>query len=140
MPSQSTAQGLLLGAIGLFFGLNALRYPIGTLSRFGPGLFPLVVSGALLVLACAMMVRSRLVISPRLQFTVRHISIIMAALAGFVVITALLDMAAGIVVLVFTATLAGTPYHWQRNTLVAAGLIVIGLAFEYLLGLRLGVI
>jgi hypothetical protein len=140
MPSQSTARGLLLAAIGLFFGLNALRYPVGTLARFGPGLFPLVISGALLVLAAAMMVRSRVVATPRLQFTVRNIAIIMAALAGFVVVTNILDMAAGIVILVFTATLAGTSYRWKRNAIVAAGLIAIALAFEHLLGLRLGVV
>ena len=140
MPSQSTGQALLLAAIGLFFGLNALRYQVGTLARFGPGLFPLVVSGALLILACAMLVRSRLVVTPPLQFNIRNIAIIMAALAGFVVATTFLDMAAGIVVLVFTATLAGTSYHWKRNALVAAGLIVIALGFEQLLGLRLGVV
>ncbi|WP_216851371.1 tripartite tricarboxylate transporter TctB family protein [Acidisphaera sp. L21] len=140
MPRQSTAQGLLLAAIGLFFGLNALRYPVGTLARFGPGLFPLVVSAALLVLAVAMLVRSRFITSPPLHFNIRNIAIIMAALAGFVVVTTFVDMAAGIVVLVFTATLAGTAYHWRRNALVAAGLIVIALAFEQLLGLRLGVV
>ena len=77
---------------------------------------------------------------PRYTFEIRNIAIILAALAGFVVVTTVLDMAAGIVVLVFIATLAGTSYHWKRNAMVAAGLIAIALAFEHLLGLRLGVV
>ncbi len=140
MPSQSTGQALLVGVLGLFFGLNALRYPVGSLSRFGPGLFPLIVSAALVALAAAMLVRSRLVATPPLRFNARNIAIILASLAGFVVATTVVDMAAGIVVLVFTATLAGRPYRWQRNALVAAGLIAIAVAFERLLGLRLGVV
>ena len=31
-------------AISLAFGLQSLRYPIGALSRAGPGLFPFMVS------------------------------------------------------------------------------------------------
>ena len=91
-PRQGTAQALLMAAIALFFGLNALRYPAGTLARFGPGFFPLVVSTALLVLAVAMLVRSRLVASPPVEFGLRNIGLILAALVGFVAASSLLDM------------------------------------------------
>ncbi len=140
MLRQSTAQGLLLTGLGLFFGLNALRYPVGSLARFGPGFFPLLVSGGLLLLAAMMLLRSRLVASAPTEFNVRNIAIILAALASFVVVTSLLDMAAGIVALVFISTIAGSSYRWKRNALVAAGLILVALSFEHLLGLRLGVV
>jgi len=48
-------------AIALAFGLTALRYPIGDFSRAGPGLFPAMISGMLLVIGVATVVRSFLV-------------------------------------------------------------------------------
>jgi len=43
----------------------------------------------------------------------------------------------GIVVLVFTASMAGTAYSWKRNLQISAALIAVAIAFEKLLGLNL---
>jgi hypothetical protein len=56
---QNLVRGLFLAAIALFFGLGALRLDVGTLTRTGPGPFPLVVSSLLLLLALATIIRSR---------------------------------------------------------------------------------
>lgn len=42
--------GVLFILVGLFFGLNALAMDLGTSLRMGPGYFPLVLAGLLVVL------------------------------------------------------------------------------------------
>ncbi|MBR8457095.1 tripartite tricarboxylate transporter TctB family protein [Burkholderia dolosa] len=48
---KNVFSGLLFAAVGLSFGIGALRsYPIGTAASMGPGYFPLILSSALVVL------------------------------------------------------------------------------------------
>ena len=138
MP-QAAARGGFLAFIGLVFGLNALRYPIGGLDRPGPGLFPLIVSAAILLLAIATLAGSKAAPGERLALRGRNIAILVAALGGFVIASHVVDMAAGIIVLVFIAGLAARTPSTKRSAILAAVLVVVALGFERLLGLRLGV-
>lgn len=137
MKNQHLVRGLFLAAVSLAFGLGALRYPIGAFSRAGPGLFPLMVSGLLLVIAIATIVRSRFVAPEPMHFDVKNISLVLLSLCGLAVLSLWLDMAVGITFMVFVATLAGTRYSWKRNVVISAGLIGVALAFQQLLGLNL---
>lgn len=125
-------------ALSLAFGLQASQYPIGQLSRAGPGLFPIIVSSLLFLIGLVTVVRSRYVERLHLNFNFRNIAIILASLCGFAVISERLNMIAGIVFMVFCASLAGTAkYSVMRNLKVAAGLIAVALAFQKLLGFNL---
>ena len=137
MIDRNLARGLFLAAVALAFGLGALRYPIGDFSRAGPGLFPLMISSLLLVVAVVTIIRSRFVERERLDFNLKNIALILGALCGFAVVSMLVDMVAGIVVMVFVGALAGTSYSWQRNLKIAAGLVAVAFAFQKLLGLNL---
>lgn len=137
MNDQNLVRGLTLMAIALAFGLTSLSYPIGGLSHAGPGLFPLMVSGLLLLIGVVTVVRSRFVERVALDFRFKNIGIILGSLCGFVVISKLLDMVAGIVFLVFCASLAATSYSVVRCVKIAAGLVAIAFAFQKLLGLNL---
>jgi hypothetical protein len=49
---KDLAAGLIFAAIGAFFGIDALRHlRIGSALQMGPGYFPLVLSGVMLLLA-----------------------------------------------------------------------------------------
>ena len=124
-------------AIAAAFGLTALRYPIGELSHAGPGFFPAMVSGMLLVIGIATVVRSFFVEKVHLPLYFRNIVIIMGSLAGFAVVSMFVNMIAGIIFLVFCSTAAGTSYSVVRNVKIAAVLIAIAFAFQKLLGLQL---
>lgn len=137
MNDRNLVRGLFLAAVSLAFGLGALRYPIGDFSHAGPGLFPLMVSSLLLLIAVVTIVRARLVEPEPLNFNPKNIALIMLALCGFAVISRLLNMMAGIAFMVFVGTLAGTSYSWKRNLKIAAGLIVVAFGFQKLLGLNL---
>lgn len=140
MNNQNLVRGLFLGAIALSFGLGALRYPIGDFAHAGAGLFPLMVSGLLLLIALITVVRSFLIAPVPLGFSLKNIALILVALCSFAVVSKLVNMVAGIALMVFIASLAGTSYSWKRNLKIAAGLIAVAFAFQKLLGLNLPLI
>jgi len=138
MNDRNLVRGLLLAVIALGFGLGALRYPIGSFAHAGPGLFPLMVSCLLLIVALATIARSRFVKPVPLGFQPKNIALLLLALCAFALVTGWLhNMIAGIVVLVFIAGFAAPGSSWQRSLKIAAGLIAIAFVFQKLLGLSL---
>jgi len=138
MNDRNLLKGLFLIAIALAFGLIALRYPVGQFARAGPGLFPLLVSGLLLLLGVTAVVRS--VLSRKrvpLAFNPLNITLVLASLCGFALISEHVNMIAGIVFMVFCASLAGTSYSVWRNAKIAAVLIAVAFVFQKVLGLQL---
>lgn len=138
--NQNYARGVVLAAIALFFAGTALRYPIGNLSHSGPGLFPLLISAPLLVIALLMIAQARLVAPVPLDFNVKNIAMIMLGLTSFVLGSKFVNGATGIVLMVFIAGFAAASYSWTRNVKIAIGLIAVGFAFQKLLGLNLRLI
>jgi hypothetical protein len=138
MNDQNLVRGFVLIAISLAFGLTALTYPIGHLSRAGAGLFPLMVSGLLLLIGVSTVVRSHFVEKVPLDFKFRNIGIILASLCGFALISHFVNMIVGIIFMVFCASFAGTAsYSVMRNLKITAGLIAVAFAFQKLLGFNL---
>ncbi|HEV6967005.1 MULTISPECIES: tripartite tricarboxylate transporter TctB family protein [Roseateles] len=138
MNDRNLVRGLLLAAIALGFGLGALRYSVGSFAHAGPGLFPLLVSGLLMLVAVATIVRSRFVKPVPLGFNLRNIGLLLLALCSFALVTEWLHtMIAGVVVMVFIAGLAASGNGWQRSVKIAAGLVAIAFVFQKLLGLSL---
>jgi hypothetical protein len=83
-------------------------------------------------------VRSRLVERVHVQFNLKNIAIILASLAGFALVSKHVNMIAGIVLMVFCASMAGSAsYSVVRNLKICAGLIAVALAFQKLLGFNL---
>ena len=140
MPKQNLSRGLVLAFIALAFGLYALRLPIGQFSQVGPGLFPLLVSSFLFVLALLIIVQSLYVDAPPLHFNFKNIGIVTVSLTGFVVLSKFVNLLAGIVWLVFVAGLAAKSYSWMRNIQITVALALIALAFQKLLGFNLRLI
>ena len=124
-------------AVSLVFGLGSLRYPIGQFSHAGPGLFPLMVSCLLFLIGLITAVRSRLVRREPMEFNYKNIALILGSLCAFAVVSEFINMIAGIVVMVFCASLAATSYSVARNLKIAAGLVAVALAFQKLLGFNL---
>ena len=138
MPRKNLARALFLVAVALFFGATASRYPIGTLAHAGPGLFPLLVSGLLLIIAIGMLAQSVFTPAPPLYVNARNITLIMLSLGGFVLVAQWVNAALGIAVLVFVASLAAPRFDWRRSLGVSVGLVMLAAAFERFLGLNLG--
>ncbi|WP_431048283.1 tripartite tricarboxylate transporter TctB family protein [Roseateles sp. L2-2] len=135
--NRSLARGLFLAAVALFFGLGALRYPIGRMDHAGAGMFPLMISILLGLVAISTIVRGIVAGGPGLEFQVKNIGLILAALTAFSLTSRFVNMSAGIVVMVFIATAAGSNYSWKRNVVISIGLLAIAFAFQKFLGLNL---
>jgi hypothetical protein len=137
MNNRNLVRGIVLIVIALTFGLGALRYPIGGFGRAGPGLFPLLVSSLLLLLAIATVVRALLTDRVPIDFRTKNIAVILTSLCGFAVLSTYVNMIAGIVFMVFCASLAATSYSVVRNLKIAGGLIAVAFLFQKFLGLQL---
>lgn len=138
MNDRNLVRGLFLVATSLMFGIASLRYPLGELSSAGPGLFPLMVSSLLLLIGVMTVVRSRFIERHHIAFDFRNIAVILGSLCGFAVVSEYINMIAGITAMVFLASIAGTAkYSIARNAKIAAGLVIVALAFQKLLGFNL---
>ena len=137
MKDRNVLKGLFLMAIALIFGVGALRYNIGRLERAGPGFFPLMVSSILFSLGLFMVVRARFSEKKPLVFNLKNLAIVLGSLAAFALLTHLLNMIAGILVLVFGSGFAARDYSVRRNIAISAVLIGIAFVFQKGLGLQL---
>lgn len=137
LNNRIMVRGVFLMAIALVFGVWSTNYQLGQFSRAGPGLFPLMVGCVLFLIGLITFVRSRFVPGVPLDFNVKNISVILASLCGFALLSEHVNMIAGIVFLVFCSTWAGTSYSLVRNVKISAGLILIAFALQKLLGVNL---
>jgi len=129
-------RSVALLAFALLFGWQALRLNLGTLSNAGPGLFPLIVSGLLGLVAAIMMIEARFEQASVANFNLRNIAVVFAGLAGFALI-AHWSVIPATIFLVFVSSLAGSDYSVLRCAKISAALIAIAAGFRYGLGLNL---
>ena len=137
LNNRDLLRGVCLIGIALLFGVPALQYPIGDIARAGPGMFPLFISSLLLLVGVATVIRSRFAERVPMLFSIKNVGLILGSLVAFAVVSRTLNMALGIVLLVFLAAMAAPPYSVVRNLQIAAVLIAIAFAFQRLFGLEL---
>ncbi len=137
LNNRDLLRGVCLIGIALVFGVPALQYPLGHLARAGPGMFPLFVSGLLLLVGLATVIRSRFVERMPMRFSFKNVGLILGSLVAFAVVSLALNMTLGIILLVFCAAAAAPPYSIVRNLQISAVLIAIAYAFQRLFGLAL---
>jgi hypothetical protein len=137
MVNQNTGRGLLLAAVAFFFLVQAPKLTIGSLSRPGPGLFPVMVASLLLLIAIVIVVRSRFIEAVPLDFRFRNIALIAASLVTFTLVSEFVNMLAGVAVMVTLASLASEDFSIPRTATIAGALCLIAFAMKRLLGVQL---
>jgi len=135
--NRNFVRGIFMIAIALLFGIFALDYKIGELSRSGAGMFPFMVSCFLLLIGVLSVIRSYFVEPVLLSYNFKNIALILVGLCGFALISQFINMILGIIFMVFVITFAGTSYSVVRNIKISIGLIAIAFAFKNFLGLSL---
>lgn len=130
----------ILAAIGAAAFIIGLNYDFGSATRMGPGYFPLVLSGALTVLALAEAVSAVLKPdpdgSPRLDW--RPLAAILAAVAGFAAAISLFGLVPAFFVVIFFSTLSERGYGWLPAIILSLITCVAAwLLFSRLLGITL---
>ena len=137
MINTNVGRGLLLAAVSLFFLLQAPQLTVGNLSRPGPGLFPVIVSGTLLAIAAVMIGRSFFIAAAPLDFHFRNIALIGASLISFALVSEFVNMIAGIAVMTTMASYASEDFSIPRTAVIVAALCAIAVAMKKLLGVQL---
>jgi len=135
--NKNLLTGLLFMMFALVFGINGLRYQFGNFADAGPGLFPVVLSVCLFLLGLVTVIKHFLTADTPVDFKFKNIAIVSAGLLGFAVTTQYLGMLAGTAVLVSVTSACATSYSVARVVKITVGLVVIAVAFKYLLGLNL---
>lgn len=82
MKNQALLRGIVLIAIAIFFGGQAMTYDIGTFANAGPGLFPLVVSSIVCLIGAITVFRATTQDGKKFSFRIKNITLIMLSLVG----------------------------------------------------------
>jgi sulfite exporter TauE/SafE len=132
--NQTRANGLLFIAIALAFCLGSLKYTYGTFDDPGPGMFPAMIATALFVIGVINLFRHH---HKRVSANIKNIAIIVASLATFAAVSAYAGMIVGVVALVSVSSVATESFSARRTAMLIAGLILVALGFNYILGMNL---
>lgn len=124
---KDLGSGLFFCAVGVLYGsISLVSLPIGQVFNMGPGFFPIMLCGILLVIGLALVLRSlrNSDAVPFGQISWRAIVVVSLAIAAF----ALLMAPAGLPIAVFAATLIAAFAAPKANplhvTLAAAGISI----------------
>lgn len=134
--------GLLFLGIGLIFLVAGSNYDLGTPLRMGPGFFPLVLAGALIIIGIVTGLRA--FISPGEpigQMAVRGLALVTlsAVLFGFLIERAGLLIAVAVITIV--SAFASERFVLGRTLIMAAVLASFcAIIFVYALGLQIPII
>jgi len=126
-----------IGAAGLVIGLD---YEFGSMRRMGPGYFPVVLSGILVVLAIAEMLSAVLKPDPEATGALdwRPMCAILAAVAGFAVTIELFGLLPAFFVVIGLSTLSERGYGLLPATVISlVTCLAAWLLFDRLLGMTL---
>ena len=144
METRRSRKDLLSGAIfiglGLAFGVTASTYDLGSALRMGPGFFPLVLGGLMVLLGVAIVAKSVVAGEEDSPTPVpwRAVAFIVAALIFFGFTVRQLGLAPSLFVTVFLAAMADRKARVLPALLVAASLTALSvLIFVEALQLRL---
>jgi hypothetical protein len=131
--------GLLFIAIGAAALGAALDYPFGTSRSIGPGYFPRLLGGVLILLGAAIAAKGlALEPAPDEGWAIRPLILVSAAVVVFAVALRPWGLAAATLLLVAISALAEGRFQALRVAALAAALIALCAAvFIYLLGLPL---
>jgi len=137
MNNTNLIRGLFLLAIALIFGVASSMHSLGSVNRPGPGLFPLIVSGMLGVVALVTIIRAYFVPAVNMTYNFKNIAIIIGSLVAFALFSMYVNMIAGVVALVFFSGLAAKTYSFSRNAKITVCLLGVAFVFKSMLGLNL---
>ena len=133
--------GLIFIGIGLAFGIAASGYQLGTAFRMGPGYFPVVLAGAMVLLGVAIVAKGLLTAvpdDPPAPIPWRGILLLVGAILFFGATIRGLGLVPALFFTVFASAMAS-----RRNTLPSALLLAAGmtafcvLIFSYGLGVTI---
>jgi putative tricarboxylic transport membrane protein len=129
--------GLMFFAFGLFGMVAAFEYPLGTAARMGPGYFPRVLGGILMLLGAALAARSFALkggaVTP---FAWKAIGVVLGAVAAFGAIVTHAGLVVATTVLIVISGLASREFN-LRESLISSAILSVVAVLLFIVGLGL---
>ena len=137
--NRDALAGVALAVFGAAVAIDSYEsYPIGSLGRMGPGMFPAMLGCALFAVAIAILVRS--LVHPRttIEINTRSGVFVLVSLALFAVMIQLFGVVPALLVLVMVSSAAARA-TFVGSTIVYSVLVTAGIVFifRYLMNLNL---
>ena len=129
--------GLMFIGFGLLAVVVARDYPFGSTMRMGPGYFPTVLGGLMIVMGAIISIRSTWVTGEGIRrFGWRGLFFLSLAFAtyGFLIDTMDVGFVISIAAVVILSTLASREFNWVESLWLAA-LLVLGTVAVFIWGL-----
>jgi putative tricarboxylic transport membrane protein len=122
------------GVFGLFVGWH---YPVGTAARMGPGYFPMILSGLVLLIGGVIVTRSFFIAADRVgRFAFRPLTFVLGSAAVFAFLLNSAGLVLSTATLIFFSKLGSNNFHPLEILLLIV--ILTGLAVSvFVLGLGL---
>ena len=140
--NRDAVAGCFLSAIGAFIAIYAyMHYPVGQISRMGPGMFPVLLGSALVVVAIGIIIQSSVQRSETVEVNLRSACVILVALAAFALIVDPFGIVPALLALMLISSAAVTGRRLVPTLLfciVVTGVIVF--IFAYVMNLNLDLV
>ena len=131
--------GVAFLASGGAFLVASQRFAMGTAADIGPGFFPAVVAGLLVLVGAGLVIGALAMEGPRIEpVRLRPAALVIAALAAFGLLIERGGLVIAVAALVLIASAAGGRLRPLQSVLLAAALIAIAIAvFRLGLGIQM---
>jgi putative tricarboxylic transport membrane protein len=120
----------MFAGFGLFAAVYAgMHHELGTAVRMGPGYFPAVLGGVLLVLGGVVLIRSLAFDGPSIEaMRLRPVAAIIASCVGFAYMLASLGLVVTTLLLVVVSSLGGREFRGREVAALAGALVLFSVA------------
>jgi hypothetical protein len=130
-PHKDVMGGVLISAVGVAVAIHSLTFQIGTLSRMGPGYFPLALGVILTLSGLAILVKGFLAVprpsrtQPEQPFEWKACLLICLGIATFVILAKYAGMVVATFAIVFISALADRQNSWRAAAILALAMVVV---------------
>ena len=131
--------GLMFFSVGLASMILAFSYPLGTAARMGPGYFPRVLGGLLMLLGAILSIRSfTLEGRPIAAFGWKEIALVLGAVCAFGAIVNIVGLVVATTVLIFISGYASKDFNVKESiyssivlSFIAVMMFIVGLKLQF---------
>lgn len=135
---QDIVGGLLLTALGVFVGLYASQYDMGTPARMGPGFFPTILGWILAVLGVLIALPAFFRRGPPITVQWGNAFFVLGAIVMFAFLLRPAGILVATFIAAFVASLADKEITWKGRVYVSLGVAAVTwLVFIFGLSMRL---
>jgi hypothetical protein len=129
--------GVMFFTIGLLAMVIAFNYPLGTSARMGPGYFPRVLGGILMLLGLILALRSfKQKGAPITPFAWRSMALVLGAVFLFALIVNRVGLVISCVLLIFISGYASKEFNVKESA-ISAVVLSIASVLLFIVGLKL---